>query len=460
MQLTNKLSTRGCILVLIILFISFQRAYVFIFPTETFPHTGCPYNWVKYAYFDTLLLLLFPFVIRQVKTLGKERESLLMIGFFALCALSIFTHAYSTHLLPAWFLLKLLGTALLFFALVIESRGPGRETVLKALQYTLLIAATLQAGLAICQFFNQASLGFKFLGEGVIDASRQLGSGFAVDDGSRWLLDKVFHLKKAAPILIRAQGTLDHPNHLGIFLVAGLTALISLYLKASKKERIVLVCFFFILFFALVTTFSRASLFTWLIALSLTTLLLGKKILPILKIIAPIFLVCAILFYPQIQKRGGIISSTHVNQFADQERITYLSDAFAMIKAHPFSGVGFHNYVARLGEFSTNPHSDHRPLIVHNIFLLIFAELGFPALLLFLSAWLHLLHRAWKQRRDTASAIWGALLFSLLFYGGCDVFFLTDQQGQLTLFLTFGLTFLSSAIAKETAQGSEPCTLC
>ena len=453
MEQNCKLTVKSWILIFIVSFISFQQAFVYIFPSGTFAHTGCPYNWVKYAFFDTLLLLLFPFVLRSIKNLLRERESLLMLGFFVLCALSIATHSYDTLLLPAWFFIKLLGTALLFFALVIESKGQEKQTLLKALQYTLLIAASLQAGIALIQFFTQHSLGLKFLGEGVINASKQIGSGFSVSEGNRWLLDTLFHVKRATSFVVRSQGTLDHPNHLGIFLVAGLTALTSLYLKAEKKERIVLASLFFLLFFALITTFSRASLFTWIIVLTLITLLLRKQTLPILKITLPLFLICGALFYPQIQKRGGIINSNSINQFADQERITYHNDAFAMIKAHPLNGVGLHNYVTRLGEFSTDPHSDRRPLIVHNIFLLIFSELGLPALLLFLSVWFLLLHRAWKQRSSATSVIWGAHLFSLLFYGCCDVFFLSDQQGQLTLFLVFGLAFLSSAVAQ---QGSDP----
>ena len=449
----RALSVRSWLLIIIVCFISFQQSLVYIFPSETFAHTGCPYNWVKYAFFDALLLLLFPFVLRSIKELVKEREPLLLLSFFALCLLSIITHSYGTYLLPAWFLLKLLGTALLFFALVIESRRLEKEVLLKALQYTLLIVACLQGAIAIIQFFTQHSLGLKFLGEGVINASKQLGSGFSVDNGSRWLLDTLFNLKRETSFLVRAQGTLDHPNHLGIFLVAGLTALTSLYLKAEKKERILLACLFCLLFIALITTFSRASLFTWILACILFSFLLRKRVLPALKIILPLFVICALLFYPQMQKRGGLINSTSISQFSNQERITYTKDALTMIKAHPLQGIGFHNYVVRLGEFSTDPHSDHRPLIVHNIFLLIFAELGLPALLLFLGVWLLLLLRAWKHRGDTTSALWGILLFALLFYGCCDVFLLSDQQGQLTLFLVFGLTFLSSKVAEEAGAG-------
>lgn len=429
MELFKKLSMRAWILTGIVFLISFQRAFVYIFPENTFPHTGCPYNWIKYAYFDTLLLLLFPLVMRHFKSLTKEKETVLLLAFLALVALSIVTHTYATLLLPAWFFVKLLGTALLFFALVLEARGPERETVLKALLYTLVIAATLQASIALLQFINQASIGLKTLGEGKV-----LCSSFPIKNGTAHLL--------------RAQGTLDHPNHLGIFLVTGCAALFSLFLKAGKKERITLIIPFTLLLVALITTFSRASLFTLLITLILMTALLKKKSHPLLKLVIPLFILTFALFLPQIKSRGGIVNYNIVNRFADGERTTYMNDAFAMIKAHPTQGVGFHNYVSRIGEFSTDPHSDLRPLIVHNIFLLIFAELGLPALLLFLSLWALLLIRAWKCRHDTTTAIWGAYLFALLFYASCDVFLLSDQQGQLTLFLTFGLTLLAIRTAE------------
>ncbi len=447
MHLIKRIPLKGWLLALIIFLIPVQRGYVYIFPSSTFSHTGCPYNWIKSPLFDVLLLLLFPLVAKKRSLLLKERPSLLMLGFFALCALSVFTHTYGTHLLPAWFLIKLLGTSLLFFALVIESKTPSYQDLLKLLQYTLLLAATLQAGIALLQFLKQSSLGLSALGEGVINPSRGLGATFPIGDHGRYLLEKILLTKKALPHLVRAQGTLDHPNHLGIFLVLGLTALSSLYLQAKKRARLFLLLPYALLCSALITTFSRASLFTYLLLLTITALFLKKKSLPLLTIALPLLLACGILLYPQIKQRGGIISSTAVNKGADQERISYQSDALSMIRAHPLHGVGFHNYVAKLPEYSSDPHSDLRPLVVHNIFLLIAAELGLPALFLFLALWALLLNRALIHRRDATTCLFGALLFSLLFYGCCDVFLLSEQQGQLILFFTLGTAYLSTAAA-------------
>jgi O-antigen ligase len=70
-----------------------------------------------------------------------------------------------------------------------------------------------------------------------------------------------------------------------------------------------------------------------------------------------------------------------------QTRIPMGITALNIIRHHPWLGIGFTNYVlvAPRYDISAEGISYHFPRPVHNEFLLIAAELGIPALLLFLT---------------------------------------------------------------------------
>ena len=454
----KNLPWRGWALVLLVFLIPFQRSYVHLFPKDVLSHAGCPYNWIKYTLFDLFFFFLLARLLLGFKNVIKKKEALALFAFLALCLLSLLFHPYATYLLPSWHLLKLFGASLLFLALLAESQNRHAPLLLRSLLTSLTFSSAVESLLAILQFFKQKSLGLKALGEGVLDAARRQGPVFEMEGGSRWLLDHLFNIKRNAAFLLRASGTFDHPNQLGLFLVAGLIALICLYLKGSRKERFVLSLLFCLIFFALCLTFSRASLFTFLISLAVMIPALGRQALPLFRLIAPVILLCSLLLFPQILKRGGVLNSTLINRAADRERVLYQNHSFALIKRHPFQGVGFRNYVERLNAVSATPLEDSRPLLVHNIFLLVGSEEGLLGLFFFLALWMLVLKRAWIARRDPTAAVLGSLLLALIFYGCCDHFLLSEQQGLLLLFFILGGAALSSGAALEHTP-THPCTV-
>lgn len=445
----SKISLETLFFFLLVFFLPFQRGYVYLFSSSaSFSNPVNHYNWLKFYLFDILFLGLLLYVLPSIKRLFSVKEAALAALFLSLCLLSICTHSYGQILLPAWHFFKLFLASLLFFVLLKERTEGERRELMRGIATALVASAFCQSVIAIVQFVQQRSLGLKFLGEGSIDVAKGKGCFIAMGEGGRWILDRLFFFKHQSGSFLRAQGTLDHPNHLGLFLAVGLVALYALYVKAGKRERWLLAPLFFVLLLGLFVTFSRAALFTWLLA-SFLFIVIGRHG-SVAKLALPLLVVCGALFLPQIMQRGGILNSTEVNRYADRERLLYQSHAWKMIQEHPLQGVGFRNYVTVLPAYAQG--SVAGPLIVHNIFLLMAAEVGVVGAALFLALSLSLVKRGWERRSDSTALAWSSLLVGLLFNGCCDAFPFTEQQGLLILFLVMGMAYLSAQTSEAVVE--------
>ncbi len=294
------------------------------------------------------------------------------------------------------------------------------------------ISVVLQSVIGLMQFIIQQTISQKFLGLSHREIWQGGNAVFTVN-GERWLRD---------------YGAMPHPNIFGALLFTTLLLIIGLYFFSAFRKNISVKTIYFI-GIALVSanilfTFSRSA---WLMTMMGTMVILvlfwrGKE-----KILMPIFVAIALavviifssanLFKERVERDS---LPTH-NSIADRE--LYIRQALKSISQYPLIGVGIGDYTKSVFE------QDHRlrPIWfyqpVHNIFILITAELGIVGLVLFLlfliliynhiiRSWYHF--NFWQK---IFSVIFSLLLaFSLL-----DHWLWSTHFGLLFLFFLAGLIF-------------------
>jgi hypothetical protein len=302
----------------------------------------------------------------------------------------------------------------------------------------VLVVALMESAIAIFQYFIQHSIGLKGLGEPTLISRHYLGAGFPMIDGSVWILDRFFYAVRENAFVLRASGTLPHPNVLGGFMV--FTLLMTYYLYGSAQKRSWLALAIFLQTFCLFITYSRSALFTaglmtmlWIIFTSLRE----RKFHSLFWVSAGSCLVCLTLLYPQLFERGGIVSYNQVAQVSDTLRMSVQDVGLAMLCAHPFLGVGFNNYMLAFQRFSEGQALP--ATYIHNIYLHLGVEIGIFGLLAFLVFCSLVLLQGWKNRQQPAVLTSLCIFIGILLIGIVDFYPLCVQQMRLIFFLAAGL---------------------
>ena len=272
------------------------------------------------------------------------------------------------------------------------------------LQPVLAAIVLFQGAIAIGQFISQTDLGLVWLGELPLDPIYE-GVSVIFARERPWL---------------RAHGLTAHPNFLGAILTTLLLLLLPTTVRSEGWRRIVWYAAFLVGLAGLVLTFSRgaglgflAGLLTWLLLRdwrtgdrsrpaarisSLQPLIARylKYILPLLLFI-PLLWLYSDLFLSRLTHLDAPSEAQSLNQRVDDARL-----ALQLIAKNPLTGVGLGSYTDVAKEI--NPAAAR----VHNVLLLVTAELGLPGLLLLL--WLFLSPFATRPLRASAVAPWVAML--------------------------------------------------
>jgi O-antigen ligase len=270
------------------------------------------------------------------------------------------------------------------------------------LTIALALVIAIQGCVAVGQFVCQRDLGIRLLGEPSLDPQV---SGISVlwARDSRWL---------------RAYGLTGNPNVLGAALSVLLLLLADDIAGASGWRQL---CFTFVTsvgLLGLLTTFSRSSWLAFglgLLAWTVRRTLLGRRairsegqqplflrpqlVIPI--IVAALFL---LLHYDLVASRFlHLDTPLEARSIRDRQKDTDL--AIRLITEHPWRGVGARNYLVAVRAIEPDSRT------VHNVPLLMAAELGLPGaalwLWLALTGVLHPLSAAW--------APWSAMMVSAQF---------------------------------------------
>ena len=277
------------------------------------------------------------------------------------------------------------------------------------LQPTLAAIVLIQGTIAITQFLQQSDLGLAWLGELPLNPIFP-GNSVIFARNQPWL---------------RAYGLTAHPNLLGAILTALLLLLLPTTIRSQGWQRLFWYTAFLVGLAGLTLTFSRGAglaffggLLTWLLfrdwqqnenGLGIPRISNFQRLVSkYLKFILPLFLLVPLLlfysdlFLSRLTNLDAPSEARSLNQRVDDARL-----AIQLIAENPLTGVGLGSYtdVAQ----TVNPQAAR----VHNVLLLITAELGIPGLLLLL--WLLLSPFTFKPLRAAAIAPWIAMLIIGLF---------------------------------------------
>ncbi len=318
-------------------------------------------------------------------------------------------------------------------------------------------SAVFQSLIAFAQFVRQGSVGLWFLGEPALSAHAPGIAKFAVAGGK----------------ILRAYGTFPHPNVLGGFLVLGLLSLCYSWLQVSSviarseatKQSYIIVrllrfarndIFYiigaYVVLLGLILTFSRTA---WLVAILVSIALLlycfmhnalRRRAFFLLFTLAASGCTLAVIFSPFILSRAQITAT----EPSVVERLEYNTLGFSLIRQHPF-GVGIGSQVlysvtnGLYQQLGMTQVWQWEP--IHDIYLLMAAEVGVSGLLSFIFFIAAILISNYKFPISNYRAlsldivIARLMLLSLLAFGLVDHFLWTLEPGRLMLWLAIGLAW-------------------
>lgn len=366
-----------------------------------------------------------------------HKSSVLLIALILWSGLSIFWA--NDQVLSLHFFVKILLGAGLFF--VVRSLD---ASLFKKVIFVLLLAGIIQSSIGIGQFLYQYSPASTWLGMSAHEAS-QAGSSVLKIDGGRFL---------------RAYGTFPHPNLLGGFLGAVLMLGSMYYVSSIRYEKswkclreiVFTLSGLLVVSLGLILTFSRTA---WLgaglgiVAIGLYAFRqedswIRGRFLKIFLAFGLASLVFGSVLYNQISPRFDTV--TIEREGSVSERVASLRDVEVLIVEQPIIGVGAGNFTAEIMQLqSERPVWSIQP--AHNVFVLVWSELGVVGLLLFVCFLVFSLLPILKSKiLNHKSALFIALLALVpsLFF---DHWLWTSHFGLLFLFLLLGLSENKKMIA-------------
>ncbi|HEV8601151.1 MAG TPA: O-antigen ligase family protein [Patescibacteria group bacterium] len=294
---------------------------------------------------------------------------------------------------------------------------------------TLFVLGTTEAILGIIQFHMQHSLGLKIIGEYIAP----LGTlGLAT-------------VQHGSEKLIRAYGTMPHPNILAGFLLVSLIYGFYFVSRGTRINKWLAGLMLMFLYFGIFFTFSRL---IWFLALTATGSFIifsyyKERKLLFIPLIA-LLVSCGTIFAAY-----GSLATDWAAKLPDSQSVT-LRETFnerglSLMQAYLLLGVGPGNYIEALKDKYPNLADwEYQP--PHNIFILLAAELGILGVSLFLI----ILFEIFKPLLNVPYQLLSFLIFTagflLLIIGLFDHYLITIQQGSLVLFTALGLL---SALGKE-----------
>jgi O-antigen ligase len=321
----------------------------------------------------------------------------------------------------------------------------------------VVLSAVLECAVALPQYFMQHQIGLKVLGERTLVSKHAAPAQFTMPKRAVTSIDYLLSQSQETTRVIRASGTLPHPNMLGAFLVFSLMMTCYLYEQSAKRGWIGAALFLQIV--TLFTTYCRAAIFAFAGAILVWMVLSWLKEKRMCKACRPLvmgFAVSVLLFYPQLFHRGGVVSYNELASKSDVMRISMQKVALLMIQDHPWMGIGYNNYLLALPHYTKGAVVD--TIMVHNIYLLIAAEMGLIGLAVFLVFCGVVLYRGWQQRGTLEGRTLLLLFLAFLAIGFVDYHPIFQQQIRLAFFLTGGLLFTMSPVIMDNIKSARVLT--
>ena len=367
----------NCLILLYVFLLPWQTVYIF---DEKFINgaksqflTGQIYGTEILLGLIAVIWLAVNFRIHKISNLTKnfklsETKSLFIVSlwlFLAYCGLSVLWSSDRSAGFYLWLHL-LEGAGLMLIILTVNINR-------LSLLWALLLSAGVQGLLATQQFLTQNISANKWLGIAGHSAG-VLGDIVIETSDGRWL---------------RAYGAFNHPNILAGFLVLGLISGLLLWLddQKSRLKLLTILISCLIITAGLFFTFSRSAWLSLIIILPFFIYRGLKKILHqnqerkrFVTLIFGIILTLATLAYifsPLVTIRANL--SNRLEAISTNDRLSQMVIAGNIISNHWLLGIGLNNYTTKLAQLNPDALAyDLQP--VHNVYLLIFVELGIVGL--------------------------------------------------------------------------------
>lgn len=405
---------------------------------------------------DLALIILIGYLLRNASKGSFLPRGLTIKGFLAIALLSVF---FSSA--PGLSLYHFIRLALLVMFAAIAAHFAADKKVFKITLLIFALLATVQALLGIYQFSVGHDAGLQSLGESPL-ATTAPGVGKITLAGAQF---------------IRSYGTFPHPNIFAAFLTLGLISLAYLYYESDRSlyrfnwrrsvrknfSRFIRSRFFiirlglaagiFLSVFALALTFSRSGWACALLTLVLMLLLLVRtQPRATGRLVAVLLVSCfatIIILAPFLSAR---VSAPLAGSSALTERILYNGIGIFLVANHPLGvGIGSQTlFTLQSGLFHglglTAPWQ-WQP--IHNLYLLMAAEIGIFGLLCFVIFCITLIVQALKKRMTSERAVCLVMFLGLLAFGLFDHFLWDIWSGRLMLWLSIGLLLSQVSTAKQ-----------
>ncbi len=389
------------------------------------------YGTIIFYLSDLFIIFLFGFFIYSKyndfnnKELYKNKKPFLfkiIILFVFWLFLSIFWSQDKE--LATYFFIKLITAVALFFVTI------NLKINIKKVFIIILISILLYSGLGLFQFFSQKTFSSTIFGLTEYNLSNP-GVSIVDTPEKRWL---------------RSYSVFPHPNIFGGYIVVLLFFLIYIFLnkKYSNNKKVLLIISLTILFLSLITSFSRSAWLSFFIGLIIIFVFnLYKKNkesnLKLIKIFS-LFLLITIIFYlifPNTIKSRLLINNEKENKSV-VERVEYISQAKNIIKKNLLLGVGGGNYSSfnYIKDDIKQPGWYYQP--VHNVYILIFTELGLIGILLFLTIIFYPLYFLIKNIKWIKNIIPFVVILSMLVIMVFDHYLWTTHFGIILFWIILG----------------------
>jgi O-antigen ligase len=392
-------------------------------------------------------------VIRNYYCNNVSRETFYLLIFLGWIGLSVFWSQYRP--IAIYRFLTLIEIAL-FAAVAIKKLRNNRW--LRIAVFAVILNGLFQSLLGIAQFIHNSSLGLRFLGESII--------GPNIDGVAKIIISSEKH--------IRAYGTFPHPNILAGFLLVSLfiiiSELISRKLPFLRKNQTglisrqvshetflsyfpswILSTTLLLTLLGLGFTFSRSAFLGLFIGLTIFFAWIAfswhsNKVSKIILKFLPLFILIIALAMIILISNTSFFSSQSI-----QERQLYQHVSYETISEHPVVGLGIGQFV--LNEYNIYPKLEswqYQP--AHNVYFLIFSELGIVGFILVLLYLVFLISTIRRDRRDKETYIltYGAyccIVLSFLVISLFDHYFWDIKLG--TFIFALPLIILSAEFRKE-----------
>jgi len=382
-----------------------------------------PYTSIFYYLADIVFLLslvswgiaILSGEFKQKFTYGRWFVFLLLLLFVLACQVSVIFAEDS------WLSLML---SVRFIELVIVYLYMVNDVVkLDTVINVFIASVSFQAAIAIMQYINQGSIGLHLFGEPVITPETP-GIAKMDIDGTR---------------IIRSYGTFQHSNILAGYL---LTGIFLTFYRVRQKEHLAYPILILLLA-ALVLTFSRSAFLALFVAgLVFISIKDMKFSLKYVFLILSLFIFFVVIFNLEETIFSRLLF-TDSGSF--DERVFYFSIAKKMMYLQPF-GIGLGNFTLAMPDFTGVKLApwDFQP--VHNIYMLLINEVGivgfvvFATLLALITVYLFAHQNKFKSEKPDAGVFILTALVALAVVGLFDHYLISLYQGQLLLFLVFGLS--------------------